>query len=68
MHEKALSLPLLEKAWSCTGRGKHGCYWVRRTEGRAYEIRIVPSSLDEPRNVSDCALKMSEAHESRVDG
>jgi hypothetical protein len=28
--------------------GWHGCYWARRTEGGAYEIRTVPSSLGEP--------------------
>ena len=28
--------------------GWHGCYWAKRTEGGAYEIRTVPSSLGEP--------------------
>lgn len=36
------------KAGETRTEGWHGCYWARRTEGGAYEIRTVPSSLGEP--------------------
>jgi hypothetical protein len=36
------------KAGEMRTEGWHGCYWARRTEGGAYEIRTVPSSLGEP--------------------
>ena len=36
------------KAGEMRTEGWHGCYWARCTEGGAYEIRTVPSSLGEP--------------------
>ncbi|MDQ3910286.1 MAG: hypothetical protein M3305_00555 [Actinomycetota bacterium] len=36
------------KASGMRTEGWHGCYWARRTEGGAYEIRTVPSLLGEP--------------------
>ena len=36
------------KAGEKRTEGWHGCYWARRTEVGAYEIRTVPSSPGEP--------------------